>query len=127
VHVVAPMSYPVGILEIGMNSPEICMQKSSSGHRQTASITGVRTRWNCSQTLLLKGDPAVEIAQIARDEHVDLIVQSTRGHGMFYRFLLARWRRKCCTRALARFGPILSWTQRQRASSLSTALFARLT
>jgi nucleotide-binding universal stress UspA family protein len=38
--------------------------------------------------LLLTGDPAREIVQAARDEKVDLIVMSTHGHGVFYRFLL---------------------------------------
>ncbi len=38
--------------------------------------------------MLLKGDPALQIARTARDQNVDLIVLSTHGHGVFYRFLL---------------------------------------
>ena len=38
--------------------------------------------------LLLRGDPAREIARTALDEKVDLIVMSTHGHGALYRFLL---------------------------------------
>jgi nucleotide-binding universal stress UspA family protein len=38
--------------------------------------------------VLLRGDPAQEIVQAARDRNVDLIVMSTHGHGPFYRFLL---------------------------------------
>jgi nucleotide-binding universal stress UspA family protein len=89
VHVVAPMSYPVGILEIGYElsgdlHAKIIERAQTDLHQLLGSeLDGIAVR-----PLLLKGDPAVEIAQIARDEHVDLIVQSTRGHGMFYRFLL---------------------------------------
>jgi nucleotide-binding universal stress UspA family protein len=38
--------------------------------------------------LLLKGDPAREIAQVARDENVDLIAMGTHNHGALYRLLL---------------------------------------
>jgi nucleotide-binding universal stress UspA family protein len=38
--------------------------------------------------MLLRGDPAHEIVKTARDLNVDLIVMSTHGHGVFYRFLL---------------------------------------
>jgi nucleotide-binding universal stress UspA family protein len=38
--------------------------------------------------LLLKGDPAREIVQTARDEKVKLITMSTHSHGVFYGFLL---------------------------------------
>ena len=38
--------------------------------------------------LLLRGDPAREIVDAARQLHVDLIAMSTRGEGAFYRLLL---------------------------------------
>jgi nucleotide-binding universal stress UspA family protein len=38
--------------------------------------------------LILKGDPAREIAQVARDENVDLIAMGTHNHGALYRLLL---------------------------------------
>jgi nucleotide-binding universal stress UspA family protein len=38
--------------------------------------------------LLLKGDAAREIAQVARDENVDLIAMATHNHGALYRLLL---------------------------------------
>ena len=78
VHVVAPMSYPVGILEIGYElsgdlHAKIIERAQTDLHQLLGSeLDGIAVR-----PLLLKGDPAVEIAQIARDEHVDLIVQST--------------------------------------------------
>src|SRR5579884_1741006 len=38
--------------------------------------------------LVVKGDPAREIARIARDERADLIVMPTHGYGPVARFLL---------------------------------------
>jgi nucleotide-binding universal stress UspA family protein len=38
--------------------------------------------------LLLRGDPAREIAQVARDENVNLIAMATHKHGTLYRLLL---------------------------------------
>ena len=38
--------------------------------------------------LLLEGDPAREIAQVAREENVDLIAMGTHSHGAVYRLLL---------------------------------------
>ena len=38
--------------------------------------------------VLLRGNPAHEIVKTARDHNVDLIAMSTRGEGVFYRFLL---------------------------------------
>src|SRR5580658_2129519 len=38
--------------------------------------------------LLLRGDPAREIAQVARDENVNLIAMATHDHGALYRLLL---------------------------------------
>jgi nucleotide-binding universal stress UspA family protein len=88
-HVVAPMSYPVGILEIGyeltgdlhagiMKRAQRNLDQSLRSELDTIAV----------KRLLLRGDPAREIAQTARDEKVDLIVMSTHGHGVFYRFLL---------------------------------------
>jgi nucleotide-binding universal stress UspA family protein len=89
-HVVPSLSYPAGILE--------------SGHELTARDLHAeiikRIQKELDQSLLpeldgivvkrvvLRGDPAHEIAQTARDEKVDLIVISTHGHGAFYLFLL---------------------------------------
>jgi nucleotide-binding universal stress UspA family protein len=38
--------------------------------------------------LLLRGDPAREIAQVAREENVNLIAMATHDHGALYRLLL---------------------------------------
>ena len=38
--------------------------------------------------LLLHGDPASKIVELAREEHVDLIAMPTHGYGPFRRFIL---------------------------------------
>ena len=89
-HVVPPLGYPAGVLE--------------SGHEITARDLHARVVQQAEQDLeqalrpefdgmavtrvLLRGDPAHEIVNTARNRNVDLIVMSTHGHGTFYRFLL---------------------------------------
>jgi nucleotide-binding universal stress UspA family protein len=88
-HVVAPMSYPVGILEIGyelsgdLHAKIIKRAQKDLDQLLESELDGIAVR-----TLLLKGDPALEVARTGRDENVDLIVLSTHGHGEFYRLLL---------------------------------------
>jgi nucleotide-binding universal stress UspA family protein len=89
-HVVTPLSYPAGALERGH---EITAQDLQAHIVQQAQheldqdlhpdLEGIAVT-----RVLLRGDPAHEIAKTARDHDVDLIVMSTRGHGAFYRFLL---------------------------------------
>jgi nucleotide-binding universal stress UspA family protein len=89
-HVVSPWSRPSGVLE---QSPELKerelwaeavkqAQQNLDGARQPQP-DGIAVR-----RLLRKGDPAREILRAARDEHVDLIMMSTRHHGVMYRLLL---------------------------------------
>jgi nucleotide-binding universal stress UspA family protein len=89
-HVVTPLEYPAGVLESGHEitardlHAEIVRQ--AQGHLNQLSrsdLDGIAVR-----RLLLRGHPAREIAQTARDESVDLIVMSTHGYGPFYRLLL---------------------------------------
>ena len=89
-HVVTPLTYPGGVPESGQEitardlHAEIVMraQKNLDQSLQP-ELNGIAVR-----RLLLRGDPAREITQTARDEKVDLIVMSTHGHGALYRFLL---------------------------------------
>ena len=73
-----------------MNSPGgICTRKSSSEHRKNwinrcvRSPLGLWSNVCCSEEIR----PA-KSRETARDEKVDLIVMSTHGHGVLYRFLL---------------------------------------
>ena len=88
-HVVAPMSYPVGILEIGYElTGDLHAEIMKRAQRDLEQSLRSELDTIAVKRLLLRGDPAREIARTARDEKVDLIVMSTHGHGVFYRFLL---------------------------------------
>jgi nucleotide-binding universal stress UspA family protein len=88
-HVVAPMSYPVGILEIGYElTGDLHAEIMKRAQRDLDQSLRSELDTIAVKRLLLRGDPAREIAQTARDEKVDLIVMSTHGHGVFYRCLL---------------------------------------
>jgi len=89
-HVVTPLSYPAGALESGheirakdLHAEIIKRAQNDLDQSLRSELDGITVR-----RLLLKGDPAREIVQTARDEKVDLIVISTHGHGVLYRFLL---------------------------------------
>jgi nucleotide-binding universal stress UspA family protein len=88
-HVVTQQSYPVGILELGYEltgnlHAEITKRaRTELDQSLWSELDGIEVR-----RLLLEGDPARKIAQTARDEKVHLIVMSTHGHGVLYRFLL---------------------------------------
>jgi len=89
-HVVTPMSYPAGILEGGhevsardLHTEVVKRAQKDLDESFRAELDGIAVR-----RLLLRGDPAREIAKTARDEKVDLIAMSTHGHGAVYRFLL---------------------------------------
>jgi nucleotide-binding universal stress UspA family protein len=89
-HVVTPMSYPAGALEGGhkisardLHSEVVKRAQKDLDEALRAELDGIVVR-----RLLLRGDPAREIAKTARDEKVDLIAMSTHGRGTVYRFLL---------------------------------------
>ncbi len=89
-HVVTPLSYPAGVLESGheltgrdLNAEIVKQAQRDLDQSLQSELDAIAVRH-----LLLRGDPAREIAQAARNEKVDLIVMSTHGHGVFYRFLL---------------------------------------
>ena len=89
-HVVTPFSYPAGSLERGheitaqdLQAHIVQRAQHDLDQAQHPELDGIAVT-----RVLLKGDPAHEIVQTARERNVDLIVMSTRGHGAFYRFLL---------------------------------------
>jgi nucleotide-binding universal stress UspA family protein len=89
-HVVTPLSYPVGVLESGheitardLHAHIVQRAQKDLDQELRPDLDGiVVTR------VLLRGSPAEEIVKTTRDQDVDLIVMSTKGHGPFYRFLL---------------------------------------
>jgi nucleotide-binding universal stress UspA family protein len=89
-HVVTPLSYPTGVLESGheltardLHAAVINRAQQDLDQALRPELEGIAVR-----RLLLRGDPAREIAQLARDEKVNLIAMSTHSQSAFYRFLL---------------------------------------
>jgi nucleotide-binding universal stress UspA family protein len=89
-HVVPPLSYPVGVLESGdeitardLHAHIVQRAQKDLDQALRPELDGIAVT-----RVLLRGDPAHEIVKSARDRNVDLIVMSTRGLGAFYRFLL---------------------------------------
>ena len=89
-HVIAPLSYPAGVLESGheitardLHAEIIKRAENELDQSLRSELDGIAVK-----RLLLRGDPAREIVQTARVQKADLIVISTHGHGVFYRFLL---------------------------------------
>jgi len=89
-HVVPPLSYPVGALESGdeitardLHAHIVQLAQRDLDQALRPELDGIAVT-----RVLLRGDPAQEIVKTARDRSADLIVMSTHGHGPFYRFLL---------------------------------------
>jgi nucleotide-binding universal stress UspA family protein len=89
-HVVTPLSYPASVLESGheitardLQAHIVQQAQKELDEALLPELDGIAVT-----RMLLRGDPAHEIVKTARDLNVDLIVMSTHGHGVFYRFLL---------------------------------------
>jgi nucleotide-binding universal stress UspA family protein len=87
---VPPLSYPIRALERGdeITARDLhahAVQRAEEDLNQPLPPEFGDTVVTC---LLLRGDPAHEIVKAARDRNADLIVMSTRGHGVFYRLLV---------------------------------------
>jgi nucleotide-binding universal stress UspA family protein len=89
-HVVTPLNYPMGALESGdeitardLHARIVRQAQADLDQALRPELDGIAVT-----RLLLRGDPAHEIVKTARERNADLIVMSTRGHGLFYRFLL---------------------------------------
>jgi len=89
-YVVSSQTYPAGALEGGheitardLHAEVVKKAQKDLDEALLPELAGIDVR-----RLLLRGDPAREIGQTARDEEVDLIAMSTHGHGALYRLLL---------------------------------------
>ncbi|HTX37521.1 MAG TPA: universal stress protein [Bryobacteraceae bacterium] len=89
-HVVTPLHYPYGLLEGGhemtardLHAHIVQQAQENLDRALRPELDGIPVT-----RVLLRGDPAHEIVQTARQRNVDLIVLSTRGEGTFYRLLL---------------------------------------
>jgi nucleotide-binding universal stress UspA family protein len=88
-HVVPPLSYPAGMLESGheltardLHAEIIKRAQKELDESSRSELDGIAVK-----RLLPRGDPAKEIARMARDKRVGLIVMSTHARGMLDRFL----------------------------------------
>lgn len=89
-HVVTPLSYPAGLLESGHEitardlHAHIVQRAQENLHQALRpELEGIAVT-----RLLLRGDPARQIVNTARDQKVDLIVMSTQDYGALYPLLL---------------------------------------
>jgi nucleotide-binding universal stress UspA family protein len=87
---VTPLSYPAGLLERGheITARDLHAHIVQRAQNDLDQPLGPEFDGIAVTRMLLRGDPAREIVETARDRSVDLIVMSTRGEGAFYRFLL---------------------------------------
>jgi nucleotide-binding universal stress UspA family protein len=89
-HVVPPFSYPYGMLESGheitardLHAHVIQRAQSDLDRMPLPEFHGIAVT-----RALLRGDPAREIVEAARNRNVDLIVMPANDYGAFYQFLL---------------------------------------
>jgi nucleotide-binding universal stress UspA family protein len=89
-HVVSPWNYSdaaldesVTLVERGLRSAE-----SRQAQRNLHSAQRPETDEIAIRRVVCNGDPAREILRIAKEQNVDLIVMSTRHHGILYRLLI---------------------------------------
>ena len=89
-HVVTPLYYPYGLLESGheitardLHADVIQCAQKRLDETLLPELDGIAVT-----RMLLRGDPAHEIAEAARSYNAGLIVMSTHGHGPLYRLLL---------------------------------------
>jgi nucleotide-binding universal stress UspA family protein len=89
-HVVTPFNYPAGIFEAGdeITERDLTSRVVSQAQRDLDQTLPPELDGVAVTRVLLRGDPAREIAKAAFEQNVDVIMMSTRGHEAFYRFLL---------------------------------------
>jgi nucleotide-binding universal stress UspA family protein len=89
-HVVTPFNYPAGIVEAGdeITARDLTSRVVSQAQRDLDQTLPPEFDGVAVTRVLLRGDPAREIAKAAVDRNVDLILMSTHGHAALYRFLL---------------------------------------
>ncbi len=89
-HVVSPLSYPYGMLEPGhdITARDLHAQVVEWAQKNLDQTRPPELDGFAVTRMLLRGDPAREIVETARNRNVDLIVIPTHGHGTLYRLLL---------------------------------------
>jgi len=89
-HVVTPLNYPAGVFESGdqITARDLHAHMVQQAQKDLDQTLGPELDGISVTRVLRRGDPAQEILKAAGEQNVGLIVMSTHGHGVFYRFLL---------------------------------------
>jgi nucleotide-binding universal stress UspA family protein len=89
-HVVTPLSYPAGWLESGdeITARDLHARIVERAQKDLEQVRCPALDGVSVTRVLLRGEPAREIVQTARERNAGLIVMSTRGVGAFYPLLL---------------------------------------
>ena len=87
-HVLPPLHSEFGMQIAGSMLVDVYRSRTEQAERdlnafELETLTGLNVR-----RLLLHGDPASKIVELAREEHIDLIAMPTHGYGQFRRFIL---------------------------------------
>jgi nucleotide-binding universal stress UspA family protein len=87
-HVLPPLHSEAGLEIAGSMLVDVFRARAAQAERdldgfEAAALAGLNVR-----RLLLHGDPAGKIVEVARQEAVDLIAMPTHGYGTFRRFIL---------------------------------------
>lgn len=88
-HVVIPPAYEFGAVDAaGSMLAELCRDRVEQSNRDLAAFLATELSALNVRRILVEGDPAVCIVEIAHTEQCDLIVMPTHGYGPFRRFIL---------------------------------------
>jgi nucleotide-binding universal stress UspA family protein len=87
-HVLPPLHSEVGIEIAGSMLVDVYRSRTAQAERdlnafESDALGGLKVR-----RVLLHGDPASKIVELAREERIDLIAMPTHGYGPFRRFIL---------------------------------------
>jgi len=76
---------PPGLIPPTIGSDPVALQNALQAHLDKLPIEGLESP---ALRLTAVGDPAVKIAELTRDNAVDLVLMATHGHGLFRGLLL---------------------------------------
>jgi nucleotide-binding universal stress UspA family protein len=76
---------PPGLIPPTVGSDPVALQNTLQAHLDKLPIEGLDSP---PLRLTAVGDPALKIAELTRDNAVDLVLMATHGHGLFRRLLL---------------------------------------
>lgn len=88
-HVLAPLHSEFGAMQTaGSMLVDVYRTRTDQAQRELDAFEVAATEGLSVRRLLLHGDPASRIVDLAREEHIDLIAMPTHGYGPFRRFIL---------------------------------------